>query len=48
MQDLNMLLCTEGRERNLAEYEVLAKRAGFAEVSVYRTNAPADAVLIMK
>lgn len=48
MQDLNMLTCTEGRERNLAEYESLAKRAGFAEVKGYRTNVPADAVLAIK
>jgi acetylserotonin N-methyltransferase len=48
MQDLNMLLCTEGRERNLAEYEALAKKAGFAEVSGCRTNVPADAVLAVK
>ena len=29
MQDLNMLTCTEGRERTLAEYESLLTRGGF-------------------
>src|SRR5262249_44620939 len=28
MQSLNMLICTEGRERNFAEYESLLRRAG--------------------
>jgi acetylserotonin N-methyltransferase len=31
MQNLNMLTCTEGKERTLAEYEVLLRRAGFGE-----------------
>jgi len=48
MQDLNMLTCTEGRERNLAEYEGLLKRVGFAEVLGCRTTVPADAVLALK
>lgn len=48
MQDLNMLTCTEGRERNLAEYEALLKRVGFAEVLGCRTTVPADAVLALK
>ena len=30
MQSLNMLTCTEGKERTLTEYETLLKRAGFA------------------
>jgi acetylserotonin N-methyltransferase len=48
MQDLNMLVCTEGRERTLAEYEGLLRRAGFGEVIGYRTDSPLDAVLASK
>jgi acetylserotonin N-methyltransferase len=48
MQDLNMLTCTEGRERTLGEYEQLLKAAGFAEVTGCRTSAPIDAVLAVK
>jgi acetylserotonin O-methyltransferase len=48
MQDLNMLTCTEGRERTLGEYEALLRRAGFADVRGYRTPAPLDAVLATK
>jgi acetylserotonin N-methyltransferase len=48
MQDLNMLTCTEGRERTLPEYESLLKEAGFSEVTGCRTPAPLDAVLGVK
>jgi acetylserotonin N-methyltransferase len=48
MQDLNMLTCTEGRERTLGEYEVLLRRVGFADVQGYRTSSPLDAVLATK
>ncbi len=48
MQDLNMMLVTEGRERTLAEYANLLKHAGFAEVEGCTTNAPVDAVLAVK
>jgi acetylserotonin N-methyltransferase len=48
MQDLNMLTCTEGKERTLAEYEQLLKKAGFAEVTGRRTSSPLDAVLAVK
>lgn len=47
-QDLNMLTCTEGRERTLSEYEQLLKSAGFREVAGYRTASPIDAVLATK
>src|SRR5262249_60496016 len=47
-QNLNMLVCTEGKERTLAEYEALLKRCGFAEVVGCRTSAPLDAVLAAK
>jgi acetylserotonin O-methyltransferase len=48
MQSLNMLVCTEGRERSLAEYTALLKAAGFREVYGRRTGTPLDAVLALK
>jgi acetylserotonin N-methyltransferase len=48
MQSLNMLTCTEGKERTLAEYEELLMRAGFSDVRGVRTLAPLDAVMAMK
>ncbi len=48
MQSLNMLVCTEGKERTLAEYEALLQRAGFREVLGCRTATPLDAVLAVK
>jgi acetylserotonin N-methyltransferase len=48
MQNLNMLICTEGKERTLAEYEILLRRAGFTEVSGCRTSSPIDAILAIK
>jgi acetylserotonin O-methyltransferase len=48
MQSLNMLTCTEGKERTLGEYEILLKKAGFREVSACRTNSPLDATLGVK
>ncbi len=48
MQDLNMLTCTEGRERTLGEYEALLRQVGFAEVAGRVTASPLDAVLAVK
>jgi len=48
MQSLNMLVCTEGRERTLSEYRVLLERAGFTQVDGRWTGAPLDAVLALK
>lgn len=48
MQSLNMLSCTEGKERTLGEYDALLRRAGFREVSGCRTPSPLDAVLAIK
>ncbi len=48
MQSLNMLTCTEGKERTLPEYEALLTRVGFAFVRGSRTTAPLDAVLAVK
>jgi acetylserotonin N-methyltransferase len=45
MQSLNMLVCTEGRERNVAEYESLLRRAGFTKVEAKRTGKAVDAVM---
>jgi acetylserotonin O-methyltransferase len=45
LQSLNMLVCTEGRERSPEEYAALLRRAGFARVEWRRTGAPLDAVL---
>jgi acetylserotonin N-methyltransferase len=45
MQSLNMLVCTEGRERSLPEYEALLRQAGFARVEARRTGRPVDAVM---
>ena len=48
MQNLNMLACTEGKERTLGEYEALLKQgAGFAEVRGSR-RLPGDAILALK
>ena len=48
MQSLNMLICTEGKERTLSEYTALLREAGFASVEARRTGTPLDAVLAIK
>lgn len=48
MQNLNMLTCTEGKERTVAEYVELLRRAGFTDVQSRMTDSPLDAVLAMK
>jgi acetylserotonin N-methyltransferase len=48
MQSLNMLVCTEGKERTLSEYESLLKRVGFSDVIGRTTHSPLDAVLAFK
>jgi len=48
MQSLNMLTCTEGKERTLSEYEVLLHEAGFVNVVGCRTSSPLDATLAIK
>jgi acetylserotonin N-methyltransferase len=48
MQDLNMLVCTDGRERTLAEYRDLLEGAGFSDVRGSRTGSLVDAVFAMK
>jgi acetylserotonin N-methyltransferase len=48
MQNLNMLVQAEGKERTLGEYAALLEQAGFGEVRGCRTPAPLDAVLAVK
>lgn len=48
MQSLNMMICTEGRERSVGQYRALLERAGFARVEGVRTGLPVDAVLASK
>ncbi len=48
MQSLNMLTCTEGKERTLGEYEALLTQVGFSQVTGCRTPSPLDAVLAIK
>lgn len=48
LQSLNMLVCTEGKERTLGEYEQLLTAAGFREVTACRTGSPLDAILAVK
>jgi acetylserotonin N-methyltransferase len=48
MQSLNMLVCTEGKERSLPEYERLLDQVGFRDVQGCRTRSPLDAVLAIK
>ncbi len=45
MQSLNMLVCTEGRERSEQEYRNLLTSAGFHSVRAVRTGKPVDAVI---
>jgi acetylserotonin N-methyltransferase len=48
MQSLNMLVCTEGKERTLGEYRKLLQAAGFQNVQGRMTGSPLDAVLAIK
>lgn len=48
LQDLNMLVCTEGCERTVAEYAALLEEAGFSSVTAVRTPTPIDALLAIK
>lgn len=48
LQSLNMLVCAEGKERTLEEYEALLRKAGFARVEGRVTESPLDAVLAVK
>ena len=48
LQSLNMLMCTEGKERTLSEYRRLLEEAGFHNVQGRITGSPLDAVLATK
>ena len=48
MQSLNMLVCTEGKERTLGEYRALLEAAGFRDVEGKRTGKAVDAILARK
>ena len=48
LQSLNMLLCTEGKERSPSEYESLTRAAGFSSFEFRRTGQPVDAMLAIK
>jgi acetylserotonin O-methyltransferase len=48
LQSLNMLVCTEGRERSLSEYRQLLEVIGFVKVQGYTTGSPLDAILAIK
>jgi acetylserotonin N-methyltransferase len=48
MQNLNMLTCTEGKERTLGEYEALLTRTGFVDVRGCPTSSLLDAVIARK
>jgi acetylserotonin N-methyltransferase len=48
MQSLNMIVCTEGRERTLSEYGKLLDKAGFRYAEGVRTQVPLDGILAIK
>jgi acetylserotonin N-methyltransferase len=48
LQSINMLICTEGKERSVSGYARLLRAAGFGQVEGRRTGAALDAVLALK
>lgn len=48
LQSLNMLVCTEGKERTLSEYRKLLEETGFRDVQGRVTGRPLDAILAVK
>lgn len=48
MQNLGMLLYTEGKERTLSEYRTLLHHVGFTDVKGATTSTPLDAILALK
>lgn len=48
LQSLNMLVCTEGKERTLGEYRGLLQNAGFRDVQGRTTGTTLDAILAVK
>lgn len=47
-QDINMLICTDGRERAASEYRKLLEDVGFTGVESQRTGSLVDATLAIK
>lgn len=48
MQSLNMLICTEGKERTPGQYAAILTRAGFSGAESRRTGGYLDATLAIK
>jgi len=48
LQSLNMLVCTEGKERNAAEYRALLLEAGFSDIQARETGSVVDVILAVK
>ena len=48
MQSLNMLVCTEGKERSFSEYKLLLEQAGFRHAEARITGLYLDAILARK
>ncbi len=48
LQDINMLIVTEGRERSLSEYETLLTEVGFVDVTARRNQVPLDVIVAFK
>jgi len=48
LQSLNMLVCTEGKERTFGEYSALLSNAGFMQIECVRTQTAVDAILATK
>ena len=48
LQSLNMLVCTEGKERTLSEYRRLLQEIGFQNVRGFVTGSPLDTILAIK
>ncbi len=48
MQDLNMLVVTEGKERSLSQYSELLQSIGFRKIIASRTDKPLDVILAYK
>jgi acetylserotonin O-methyltransferase len=48
LQSLNMLICTQGKERTLSEYRDLLEDTGFCDVQGRITGSPLDAILALK
>jgi acetylserotonin N-methyltransferase len=48
LQSLNMLVCTEGKERSLSEYRELLEGSGFTDVRGASTGCPLDAIFALK